>query len=120
MGEFEEIISLRDAAVQTGYTTDYLGYLIRTGKLSGRKMGRTWVTTKRELDSYLSTSRYHAVTKLFSYFFNLKFMLFVSYAIIIVLAYILYFKPFSQPVQTTTTQKSDQIDPAEMDSDLHL
>jgi len=44
---------LKDASKISGYNQDYLGYLIRTGKLKGDKVGRSWMTTKVDLDNFL-------------------------------------------------------------------
>ncbi|HYV33636.1 MAG TPA: helix-turn-helix domain-containing protein, partial [Candidatus Limnocylindria bacterium] len=46
-------ISLADASKQTGYHQDYLGFLCRSGKLKGFKIGRNWVTTKAGLEEFI-------------------------------------------------------------------
>ncbi|HEY5600737.1 MAG TPA: hypothetical protein VIK81_01470, partial [Patescibacteria group bacterium] len=45
------IISLAEASKLTGYHQDYLGFLCRTGKLRGFKVGRNWVTTKEAVET---------------------------------------------------------------------
>ena len=40
-----KILSLSEASKVTGYHQDYLGFLCRTGKLEGQKIGRNWTTT---------------------------------------------------------------------------
>jgi hypothetical protein len=52
--KLHELISLRDAAEQSGFAQGYLSYLIRHGKIWGKKIGRNWVTTSRAVDEYLS------------------------------------------------------------------
>jgi hypothetical protein len=52
MESLKKVISLNQAAKQSGYTQDYLGYLIRKGELRGRKVGRGWFTTEEELKNY--------------------------------------------------------------------
>jgi hypothetical protein len=47
-------ISARRAAKENGYTADYIGQLIRCGKLQGRKVGRAWFVETASLNSYLS------------------------------------------------------------------
>lgn len=37
----------------SGYTQDYLGYLIRTGEMKGIKKGRTWFTTEEAVKDYI-------------------------------------------------------------------
>lgn len=48
-------ISLKEAAELTGYAPDYIGQLIRQGKLEGEQVysNVSWVTTKEALDAYL-------------------------------------------------------------------
>ena len=50
----EEQISLREAAEMTGYSSDYIGQLIRSGKLPGKQVfsNVSWVTTKEALLEY--------------------------------------------------------------------
>lgn len=42
----DKILSLAQASALTGYHQDYLGYLCRTKKLDGQKVGRNWITTE--------------------------------------------------------------------------
>jgi hypothetical protein len=53
MESLKKVISLNQAAQFSGYTQDYLGYLIRTGEMKGTKKGRTWFTTEEEVKNYL-------------------------------------------------------------------
>jgi len=50
---FENFISLAEASRLTGYHQDYLGFLCRTGKLNGYKIGRNWTTTKQGLELFI-------------------------------------------------------------------
>ena len=50
----KEFISLAQASKISGYHQDYLGFLCRSGKLEGFKLGRNWVTTQVALDSFLA------------------------------------------------------------------
>ncbi|HXK32065.1 MAG TPA: hypothetical protein VJ378_01155, partial [Candidatus Paceibacterota bacterium] len=47
-------ISLKEAAKISGYTSDYIGYLIRKGKLKGKKTysQAVWFTTKEAIEEY--------------------------------------------------------------------
>ena len=66
-------ITLREAAKLTGYTSDYVGSLIRTGKIPGKRIVGTsaWVTTEEAILSYtrenrggrLASRREHALTR---------------------------------------------------------
>lgn len=49
----DKILSLAQASKQTGYHQDYLGYLCRTGKLQGQKIGRNWITTDKAVKTLM-------------------------------------------------------------------
>jgi hypothetical protein len=53
MNSQSKLICLKEAAKISGYHQDYLGHLIRTGKLSGQKIGRSWMTTKSDLNAFM-------------------------------------------------------------------
>ena len=55
MAQEESYISLKEAAELSGYSPDYIGQLIRAGKLSGKQIYSNvqWVTTEKEVKSYL-------------------------------------------------------------------
>lgn len=53
MESLKKIINLNQAAKISGYTQDYLGYLIRNGEIKAKKVGRGWVTTEEEINEYL-------------------------------------------------------------------
>ncbi len=53
MESFKKIISLNQASKFSGYSQDYLGYLIRKGEIHGVKKGRSWFTTEEEVNNYL-------------------------------------------------------------------
>ena len=46
-------ISSRRAAKENGYHADYLGQLIRSGKVKGQKVGRSWYVSADSLSEYL-------------------------------------------------------------------
>lgn len=48
-------ISLKEAAKLTGYSPDYVGQLIRSGKLEGKQVfsNVAWMTTEEALQKYL-------------------------------------------------------------------
>ncbi len=54
-----EYISLKEAAKISGYSSDYLGQLIRGGKLSGKQVfsNVAWVTTEDAVYNYLRNGR---------------------------------------------------------------
>lgn len=49
-------ISSRRIAKDNGYHTDYIGQLIRGGKIKGQKVGRTWYVDEASFTAYLSDS----------------------------------------------------------------
>lgn len=56
MNEKDPYISLKEAAQISGYSPDYIGQLIRKGKLPGKQVfsNVAWVTTEEALRSYLA------------------------------------------------------------------
>jgi excisionase family DNA binding protein len=46
-------ISVQVAAVYSGYSTQYLRRLLRSGKLEGVKIGQLWLVDKDALEAYL-------------------------------------------------------------------
>ncbi len=53
MESLKKVISLNQAAQFSGYSQDYLGFLIRKGEIKGIKKGRAWFTTEEEVKNYL-------------------------------------------------------------------
>jgi hypothetical protein len=56
MSREDEYISLREASEMTGYTADYIGQLIRGGKLPGKQVfsNVAWMTTREALLEYIN------------------------------------------------------------------
>ena len=48
----EQWISLREAALDTPYSQEYLSLLARTGRIEAVKRGRVWFTTRQALEDY--------------------------------------------------------------------
>ncbi|MFA7000080.1 MAG: helix-turn-helix domain-containing protein, partial [Candidatus Paceibacterota bacterium] len=57
MQSLKNVISLNQAAKISGYTQDYLGYLIRSGEIKGVKKGGIWFTTEEEITHYISKQK---------------------------------------------------------------
>ena len=53
----DDLISLAEAAELSGMSQSHIRLLVRTGKISGKKIGRNWVTTEESLRTYLATDR---------------------------------------------------------------
>lgn len=50
----ENFINTREAGDYSGYTTDYIARLIRSGKIAGQKIGHSWFVNKDSLDFLLA------------------------------------------------------------------
>ncbi len=48
-------VKASDAAKRFGYTADYIGQLVRAGKISGQQIGRTWYVREDELTGHKQT-----------------------------------------------------------------
>ncbi len=59
MAKNGEYISLKEAARLSGYSADYVGQLIRGGKLPGKQVfsNVSWVTTEKAILEYLRQER---------------------------------------------------------------
>lgn len=55
MSEDKKYITLKEAAALSGYSPDYIGQLIRSGKLRGKQIysNIAWVTTEEDLTQYM-------------------------------------------------------------------
>lgn len=55
----EKYLSLKEAGEISGYAPDYIGQLIRKGRLEGKQMysGVAWVTTEDALRTYLNNAQ---------------------------------------------------------------
>ncbi|MBI2356208.1 MAG: helix-turn-helix domain-containing protein, partial [Candidatus Doudnabacteria bacterium] len=53
----KQYIGLSEAAKYTGYNAEHLRRLCASGKLGAVKIGKTWVTTRSDLDRFLSSGR---------------------------------------------------------------
>lgn len=51
----KRFISARRIARENGYTSDYIGQLIRGGKITGQKVGRAWYVDAASFDKYLGS-----------------------------------------------------------------
>ena len=54
-----EYISLKEAAKLSGYSADYVGQLIRSGKIQGKQVfsNVSWVTTEKAIQAYIEKER---------------------------------------------------------------
>jgi len=93
-------ITLKEAAVIANYSPDYVGQLIRAGKIKGEQVysNLAWVTTEEEIQSYLADKNRTAdvsgdYSTLFSHSFfkfSLYFVITIMAVLLLLLQYILY------------------------------
>lgn len=59
MGKKDSYISLKEASKITGYSSDYIGQLIRAGKVPGKQMytNVSWVTTEEAILEYFEKAK---------------------------------------------------------------
>jgi len=55
---FNNCISVKGAAFHSGYNVQYLRRLLRDGRLSGMKLGQTWLIDKRTFEAYLENANH--------------------------------------------------------------
>jgi excisionase family DNA binding protein len=55
--EFEDLISLKEAAKMSGLTTSHFRRLAAQGKIWAKKLGRDWVTTEQAVLEYVARNR---------------------------------------------------------------
>ena len=92
MQSLKNVISLNQAAQISGYTQDYLGYLIRTGEMKGIKKGRAWFTTEEELKNYLFKKKVRSSEFAIKEFFSIsRIKKIIIIAIIIFMAWFFLF-----------------------------
>ena len=51
-------ISVNSAAFHCGYNVQYIRRLLRDGRLTGMKLGQTWLIDKRTLEAYLEKANH--------------------------------------------------------------
>jgi excisionase family DNA binding protein len=62
---FNNCISVKGAAFHSGYNMQHLRRLLRDGRLSGMKLGQTWLIDRRTFETYLENA-HHTKDKRFS------------------------------------------------------
>ncbi len=116
MESFKKVISLNEASKQSGYTQDYLGYLIRNGDIKAKKVGRAWFTTKEAIDNYLFKQKIQHKELAISDFFSrrrtkniLIFGLLLFVGVISILSYLSNLKNLTEK-QTVNQTLSSEIE----------
>jgi predicted DNA-binding transcriptional regulator AlpA len=55
------LISLPEAAELYGFDQRYLGKLARRGRLKAQKLGKMWVTTPQDIETYIASRQKRGV-----------------------------------------------------------
>ena len=87
----EKIISLKEAAENSGYHPDYLGSLIRNGKLEGKKIGRNWFTTEKAIKDFIAAQKFLPLKDFLFSLVKPKFILFFLTTLIFIGAFLVFF-----------------------------
>ena len=117
MEQLKKVISLNQAARISGYTQDYLGYLLRKGEMKGKKIGNSWFTTEAEIKNYIFKQKIrrkdYAVREFFSPF-RAKRIVFAA-VIIFIGCFSIWLRFFNTPhvlsadVKTSITETGENI-----------
>lgn len=92
-------ITLKEAAALTNYSSDYIGQLIRAGKIKGEQVYNNvaWVTTEEEVLSYMEDKNRSVDQTVMFPFFAQDYLRYFMYALIglcavflLIMQYILY------------------------------
>lgn len=92
-------ITLKEAAELSSYSADYLGQLIRAGKIRGEQVysNVAWVTTEDEVEAYMQDKNRSVDSTVTTPFFASKLMSYFLYTVIalcavflLIMQYILY------------------------------
>lgn len=92
-------ITLKEAAALTNYSSDYLGQLIRAGKIRGEQVysNVAWVTTENEVLAYMQDKNRSVDQSVTTPFFAKSYLKYILYTLIalcgvfiLAMQYILY------------------------------
>ena len=87
----EKIISLKKAAENSGYHPDYLGYLIRNGKLEGKKIGRNWFTTEKAIKDFMAAQKFLPLKDFLFFLIKPRFIFIFLFVLICAGAFFIFF-----------------------------
>ncbi len=59
----ENLITTKEAGELSGYSSDYLSRLIRSGKIAGKKIGHSWLVDKDSLTRFVDTQGGHKIDR---------------------------------------------------------
>ena len=82
MAIINTFISLKEAAAISGYHSDYIGSLVRSGKINGKKEGKNWYVSKDDVLNHFMSKHYVPAWKVF---LRSKMLVFLSALCLIIL-----------------------------------
>jgi hypothetical protein len=108
-----KFITLKEAAKISGYAPDYLGQLIRKGKLKGKRvfLNEAWVTTEEDVRTYLASdgkNKHYSATAFFEtnkFKQTIRIVLYVCLALSMLLVLFLFYA-FSSILDNTLQQNA--------------
>ncbi|MSU74742.1 hypothetical protein EXS57_03125, partial [Candidatus Kaiserbacteria bacterium] len=59
----EKLITTKHAGELSGYTSDYVSRLLRSGKITGKRIGRNWLVEKESFTNFLKAQGNHNVDR---------------------------------------------------------
>lgn len=94
------MISLNQAAKISGYTQDYLGYLVRQGEIKAVRSGRNWFTTEEQIKEYIFRKKIRSEELALKEFFSprriKKIVLFA--VVVFFIVFIIWSKAYNGPL----------------------
>ncbi|RLC39842.1 MAG: hypothetical protein DRH33_01790 [Candidatus Nealsonbacteria bacterium] len=111
-------ISLKEASEISGYHPDYLSYLIRKGKIEGKRIGRDWFTTRESIRDYLLTKKFLSIREVLFPKLSKRTVLILTAAVLIGIAAVLVFTsaPFSQKAPGDFMKKELEVEAVNIQS----
>jgi len=104
----EKIISLKKAAENSGYHPDYLGSLIRNGKLEGKKIGRNWFTTEKAIKDFQATQKFLPLKDFIFFLIKPRFIFIFLVLLIFIGAFFVFFHSPSVSYQRLSGDFTEQ------------
>lgn len=96
----KNMISLNQAAKISGYTQDYLGYLVRQGEIKAVRSGRNWFTTEEQIKEYIFRKKIRSEELALKEFFSprriKKIVLFA--VVVFFIVFIIWSKAYNGPL----------------------
>jgi hypothetical protein len=116
MAIFQDYISLKQAGHISGYHPDYIGALIRSGKVKGKKIGKNWMVSESDVRAHFSRKHYAPISKVFSTKKRLARIVTIAIFIFVIIAGI-YISSIAAPVSNPSIKANQSLtDPVEPQS----